>query len=77
MSARTWLVRWGMTTSAVSPVRISSPPITSGRSIRWDSSSSSFAFSAPRSGEPGAYSCTGSFVGGGRRKMPGALTARL
>ena len=45
--------------------------------MRSDSSSSSFAFSSARSGEPGSYEWTGSFTGSGRRKMPGALTGRL
>ena len=72
-SARTWLFLCGITISAVLPVVTFSPPITSGSSIRSDCIWSSRLRSCSRSGEPGAYSLTGSFVGVGGRKMPGAL----
>ena len=72
-SARTWLFLCGITISAVVPVVTSSPPITSGSSMRSDCIWSSRRRSCSRSGEPGAYSLTGSFVGAGGRKMPGAL----
>ncbi len=46
--------RCGTRTSAIRPVRISRPPITSGISISRAESSASLAWSAARSGVPGA-----------------------
>src|SRR5262245_45933176 len=66
-----------MTAWTRSPVRTSSPPITHGRSWRCDSRSRSRARISSRSGDPGAYSRTGSLTGGGGRKMPVADTARI
>src|SRR6188472_4111731 len=74
-SARTWSLSCGMTASNVSPVRISSPPITSGISSRSPFICSTLTRSSSRSGDPGAYSSTGSFRAGGGRKMPGRLMA--
>src|SRR5579884_3839773 len=71
--ARTWLRLCGITCSNVSPVRTSSPPITSGISSCCDSSSASFARSSSRSGDPGAYDLTGSLYGFGTRKVPWLL----
>src|SRR5207253_7026966 len=61
-----------MTDSNVSPVRTSSPPITSGISICWACISLRRSCRSARSGEPGAYDLTASFCGGGGRKSPGA-----
>ncbi len=69
-SARTWLLRCGMTASNVSSVWTSFPPMTSGMRMRSPSSSRSRAWSSVRSGVPGAYDLTGSLTGAGGRKIP-------
>jgi hypothetical protein len=66
-----------MTAWNVSPVRISSPPMTSGISIRSLCISRRRRWSSSRSGDPGPKSCTGSFFASGSVKIPGALTGRL
>ncbi len=72
-SARTWLLRCGMTASKDSSVETSLPPMTSGIETRSLSISRRRFFSSSRSGEPGAYDLMGSLTGGGGVKMPGAL----
>ncbi len=53
-SARTCAWSWGMTAFAVSALRTSFPPITSGISIRSPAIAFRRAFSSARSGDPGA-----------------------
>ena len=53
-SARTWPWSWGITACAVTPVRTSRPPMTSGMSMRSAAIALRRAFSSARSGEPGA-----------------------
>jgi hypothetical protein len=59
-----------MTAWAMSPVRISSPPMTIGISTRSPAIEASLAFRRSRSGDPGAYDRTGSFTAGGTRRIP-------
>src|SRR6266550_2992443 len=74
--ARTCPFLCGMTASNVSPVRISSPPMTRGSSSCCACSSARRTRSSSRSGEPGAYERTGSFSAGGGRKLACVPTAR-
>ena len=53
-SARTWPWSCGITAFAVSPLRTSCPPMTSGISIRSAAIAFSRALSSARSGDPGA-----------------------
>src|ERR671930_1371963 len=72
-SARTWSLSCGMTACFTLPVVTSFPPMTIGISGRSCFICSSRTCRLARSGEPGAYSRTGSLRGGGTRKIPGAL----
>src|SRR5919202_5631103 len=65
-----------MTASLSVPVATSLPPMTIGSSGRSFFICSSRSWRLARSGEPGAYSRTGSLCGGGGRKIPGALIDR-
>ena len=70
-------LRWGMTDSNVVPVRTSLPPITHGISDPLRLHLLEPRLDLGPLGLPAVYARTGSFNGGGGRKMPWTLTRRF
>ena len=66
-----------MTAAPSLPVRISLPPMISGISVSVPARRASSAFSAARSGVPGAWLSTGSLNGGGAWLRAFSMAGRL